>query len=300
MKRNLLAPLAAALALGACATTDIVPLAEGDGVDTAQPELRGALDVQQEAPPAPPRAVRRSREVSPIQALAAANGAARQRPTPDGFNEARHIYAYQPGAIYELYTSPSFVSTILLEPGETLSDIAAGDTSCWMVTEAVAESESDPRTIVLVKPQAPNLRTNIVLITDRRTYIIEAISQSGSTYAAQVAWSYPNAGGPSLAGVPIDQLNFGYRVRTVRGRSPLWMPSRVFDDGRRTWIEFPPGVAAADMPPLFVVTGEGAELVNYRVLGQRYVIDRVFDRAELRLVARAPVIVRIERTGART
>ena len=73
----------------------------------------------------------------------------------------------------------------------------------------------------------------------------------------------------------------------------------MFDDGRRTWIEFPPGVAAADMPPLFVVTGEGAEIVNYRVQGQRYVIDRVFDRAELRFGARAPVIVRIDRQGAR-
>lgn len=299
MKSHLFAPLIAAAALGACATAEIAPVAEGDGLVPDQPDLRGSLAVQQEAPP-PRLEVRRGREVSPLQALAAANVAARQRPTPDGFNEARHIYSYQPGAIYELYTNPSFVSTILLEPGETLSDIAAGDTSRWMVTEAVAESESDPRTVVLVKPQTANLRTNIVLITDRRTYIIEAISQSGSTYAAQVAWSYPNAGGPSIAGVPIDQLNFGYRIRTVRGRAPVWTPTRVFDDGRRTWIEFAPGVAAADMPPLFVVTGEGAELVNYRVLGQRYLIDRVFDRAELRLGARAPIVVRIDRTGGRS
>jgi type IV secretion system protein VirB9 len=72
----------------------------------------------------------------------------------------------------------------------------------------------------------------------------------------------------------------------------------VFDDGLRTWIEFAPEVAAAEMPPLFVITGEGAELVNYRVEGRRMIVDRVFDRAELRLGARAPVVVRIERNPA--
>lgn len=82
---------------------------------------------------------------------------------------------------------------------------------------------------------------------------------------------------------------------------------RVFDDGFRTWIEFPADIAAVpgspgrgrpgvgDMPPLFVRTGEGAELVNYRVQGARYIVDRVFDIAELRLGRADPVVVRIER-----
>jgi type IV secretion system protein VirB9 len=76
------------------------------------------------------------------------------------------------------------------------------------------------------------------------------------------------------------------------------MPTRVFDDGQRTWIEMPEAVASSDLPPLFVITGEGAELVNYRVQGRRYMVDRIFDVAELRLGTRAPTIVRIEREGA--
>ena len=285
--------LLATSALAACATTDIAPVAEGDGVEQVA-DLRGVLEAP--PPPAePPRQVRRGRERPPLETLAEANTAARQRPTRDNFNAARQVYTYEPGALFELYTNPNFVSTILLEPGESLSNIAAGDTSRWMVTQAEAESEHGGRTIVLVKPQASGLRTNVVLITDRRTYLVEAISQAGAAYAAEVAWSYPGAQTQS-AGVPsIDRLNFGYRIRTVRGRTPPWTPSRVFDDGRRTWIEFGAQVAAADMPPVFVVTGEGAELVNFRVQGQRYMIDRVFDRAELRLGARAPVIVRIDR-----
>lgn len=303
MKR-LPALLIASTALAACATTEMVPLAEGDGVDSATVEnatadLRGALDVDAPAPVPPPRQ-RRGRVEPPLQVLAAANTAARQRPTLDAFNQARQLFTYQPGALYELYANPNYVSTILLEPGETLTDIAAGDTSRWMVTQASAETESEPRTIVLVKPQATGLRTNIVLITDRRTYLIEAVSGGGTAYAAQVAWVYPQGAASDTGGVPsIDRLTFSYRVRTVRGRAPVWTPRRVFDDGRRTWIEFPPDVAAADMPPLFVITDEGAEIVNYRVQGQRLIVDRLFDRAELRLGARAPIVVRIDRQGGR-
>lgn len=241
---------------------------------------------------------RRARAETPVEVLEAANTAARQSPTRDGFVEARHVYTYEAGALYEVYTNPNYVSTILLEPGETLGDIAAGDTARWMVTEAQGESEGESRTIVLIKPNASGLRTNVVLITDRRTYLIEAVSQSGSTYSAQVAWSYLQREATQLA-APTDALNFSYRVRTVRGSRPAWLPARVFDDGRRTWIEFAPDVIATDLPPLFVVTGEGAELVNYRTqqgpTGQRYMVDRVFDIGELRFGTRNPIVVRIER-----
>jgi len=241
---------------------------------------------------------RARREPTPSELLARANEAARQRPETTSFTQARQIYTYAPGAIYELYTSPSFISAILLEPGESLGDVAAGDTSRWMVQETSAETGIDGRTIVLVKPQATGLRTNIVLVTDRRTYTIEAIAQAGSAYSAQIAWCYPAEEEARMASV--DQLDFGYRVRATRGGRPNWMPTRVFDDGRRTWIEMPEAARSSDLPPLFVITGEGAELVNYRVQGRRYMVDRIFDVAELRLGTRAPTIVRIEREGATT
>lgn len=241
---------------------------------------------------------RAARAETPIEILTAANRNARQSPTRDGFAKARHVYTYEPGALYEVYANPNYVSTILLEPGETLADIAAGDTSRWMVSQAEGESEGDARTIVMVKPNAAGLRTNIVLITDRRTYLIEAVSQTGSTYSAQIAWTYSTSSGAGMA-APIDAINFNYRIRTTQGRRPVWMPTRVFDDGRRTWVEFSPDVVASELPPLFVITGEGAELVNYRTQagpsGQRYMVDRIFDVGELRLGTRSPIVVRIER-----
>ncbi|HVK79515.1 MAG TPA: TrbG/VirB9 family P-type conjugative transfer protein [Verrucomicrobiae bacterium] len=235
------------------------------------------------------------RAASP-QVLARANAAARQGPSEAGFVAARQIYAFAPGALYQVHANPNYISTILLEPGETLNDIAAGDSARWMVAQAQGETESQARTIVLVKPQAAGLRTNIVLITDRRTYLVEAIAQAGDVYAAEISWCYASDPAPLL---DPTALNFNYRTRVLRGRRPAWAPSRVFDDGARTWIEFSPDIAAHDLAPLFVIGGEGPELVNYRVEGHRYVVDRVFDAAELRMGLRAPVIVRIERTRGR-
>lgn len=271
-------PLLASLAIGACATTAPLGVTDAGAFAPAQrieePVAANPPIVETETREREPERSARGREPTPLATLAAANGAARQRPNAAAFDGARQIYAYEPGALYELYANPNYISTILLEPGETLIDIAAGDTARWIVTETTAETHTESRTIVLVKPQTRGLRTNIVLVTDRRTYLIEAISQTGDAYAAQIAWTYPRETSIDVPNVAIDRVNLDYRIRTIRGRAPVWAPVRVFDDGRRTWIEFAPEVAAADMPPLFVMTGEGAEIANYRVVGRRYIVGR--------------------------
>ncbi|MFT3727838.1 MAG: TrbG/VirB9 family P-type conjugative transfer protein [Terricaulis sp.] len=228
-------------------------------------------------------------------AIASANERARVGQASARFEGARTIYAFESGALFQVYTAPGFVSTILLEPGEQLNNIAAGDTSRWLVTEAQGGADGQARPIVLIKPQTLGLRTNLVLITDRRTYLIEAIAEARTFYSAEIAWSYPQASTRVEATTPGEAINFDYRVRTVRGARPAWFPAHVFDDGARTWIEFPPNVQSTELPPLFVITADGAELVNYRVQGGRYMLDRVFDVAELRLGTHAQTIVRLER-----
>lgn len=247
-----------------------------------------------------PAQAQNSRPPTPIAALAEANAEARRRPDPANFTDAAQIYDYAPGAIYEVYGAPGYISTVLLEPGETIITVAAGDTTRWMVEQAVGGDVVHARGMLLIKPTRASIRTNIVLVTDRRSYAIEAIATSGQTYSAQTAWRYPADADHELSGGPIafETLNFAYRIRTVRGFNPRWRPVRVFDDGRKTYIEFPPAMATSEAPPLFVIENGEAVLVNYRVSGDRYVIDRLFDIAELRLGAERPVIVRISRDSA--
>lgn len=103
----------------------------------------------------------------------------------------------------------------------------------------------------------------------------------------------PNAPSAVAAGVSVDQLEFGY---SITGDYPSWRPIRAFDDGRQTFIEFPPSLAVGEAPPLFILEAQGeAQLVNYRVRGRFYVVDRLFTGAELRLGTKHQDVVRITR-----
>lgn len=67
---------------------------------------------------------------------------------------------------------------------------------------------------------------------------------------------------------------------------------------RTSLIEFPATLAVGEAPPLFLVDGKGeSQLVNYRVKGRFYVVDRIFDVAELRLGTKHQQIVRIRRVA---
>ncbi len=308
MRRAPLAALPALALLSACATATLeaphaaiataapadMPLAS-----TVAPAANDLLPPQAE-PPAPQRT---RRAVAPISALTSANAEARRRPDPDAFVDATQVYDYAPGALYEVYAAPGYLSTILLEPGEAIVTVAAGDTTRWMVEETTSGDLADPRTMLLVKPTRAGIRTNIVLATDRRTYLIEAIAVQGSAYSAQTAWRYSDEAArrnvEGIGGVALEDLNFRYRVETVRGRAPHWRPVRVFDDGRRTYVEFPLDIATSEAPPLFLRDSADVALVNYRVAGNRYVIDRLFDVAELRLGGQRQTIVRISRERPR-
>lgn len=308
MKRSfILACLALAL-LSACVTVPPeapATLLPEEATEPAPsiPDAQLVADLVPHASEPAPTTRRPARIVAPVTALTAANADARRRPDPGAFVDATQMYDYAPGALYEVYAAPGYLSTILLEPGEAIVTVAAGDTTRWMVEETTSGDLAEPRALLLVKPLRAGIRTNIVLATDRRTYLIEAIAVQGSAYSAQTAWRYPDASRgaetSTVSGIALEALNFRYRIETVRGSAPRWRPVRVFDDGRRTYVEFPLDITTSAAPPLFLRDGADVALVNYRVSGNRYVIDRLFDVAELRLGGQRQTIVRISRERAR-
>jgi type IV secretion system protein VirB9 len=248
----------------------------------------------------------------PTTRVTAANAAARIEPVRDGFLNAVQLYPFTAGALYQVYTAPGHVTDIALQEGERLvgaGPVAAGDTARWIIGDTVSGAGATSRVHILVKPTRGDLATNLVINTDRRTYHLE-LRATRSTWMASVSWTYPqdelialqrgtaaaSEAAPVAAGIDIEQLRFRYRVE---GDRAPWRPVRAYDDGARVFIEFPPGIAQGDMPPLFVVApdGRGAELVNYRVRGRYMIVDRLFGAAELRLGAsRRQQRVRIERT----
>lgn len=176
----------------------------------------------------------------------------------------------------------------------------------WTVGDTTSGSGEGKRVHILVKPFAAGLSTNLIITTDRRAYHLQLASSSGTAMAG-LSWTYPGdeliairrqqeevrAAAPVAAGLAVESLNFAYRIS---GDNPAWRPLRAFDDGRQTFIEFSPSIAVGEAPPLFVIGEQGeASLVNYRMSGRFYVVDRLFGAAELRLGAKKQAIVRITR-----
>ncbi len=247
------------------------------------------------------------------QAIARANAQAREGAAGGAYVNSTIYHAYEPGRIYVIQANPRFLTTIALRPGERLISKAAGDTLRWVLGETVAGAGAGEQVIVLVKPIRPDLRTNIILTTDQRTYLIDARSAAGSAYTSVISWTYPQEEAkalaerqarsqtPAAADVALDQLDFNYRIDLIAGRPPRWAPLRAFNDGRKTYIAFPPDLATSQAPPLFLLASDGrAELVNYRLQGSYYVVDALIDQAELRLGEKKQTIVRITRTRARS
>lgn len=315
--------LLASLCLGACGHRLIAPpslafdpakfepaqLAPDPAVKNAAAPAPPILPVLPSAPPLPPPP--RSEPASPKARVMRANAAAIREPTTAGYMNAMQVYPWAEGALYRLYAAPEHVTDIALQPGEVLQAVSAGDTVRWTIGDTTSGAGTSRRVHVLVKPFAAGLSTNMLIATDRRLYHLTLQSTTASAMAA-IAWTYPDdqlvmTGMPSAGAVDnpvaapdsvnVEQLRFRY---VIKGDSPAWKPTQVFDDGHKVYIEFPARLDQGEAPPLFVVGPRGDhQLVNYRVRGNRYVVDRLFAAAELRMGEAPQQVVRITRADAR-
>ncbi|MER9762990.1 P-type conjugative transfer protein TrbG [Mesorhizobium sp. M0138] len=247
---------------------------------------------------------------SPEEQVADANKAATQQPTKFGYVNAVQVYPFADGALYQLYAAPERVTDISLQRGEKLTSVSAGDTVRWVIGDTVSGSGDDQRTHVLVKPFAPGLATNLVITTDRRSYHLQ-LQSTEKTAMAALSWIYSEdqlmalrrrnaqaeAEMPAASNVALENIRFRY---SIAGDTPPWRPTRAFDDGSRVYIAFPSRIDQGEAPPLFIVGADGDNhLVNYRVRGNYYIVDRLFAAAELRLGTKQQQVVRITRTDGR-
>ncbi|PLY11741.1 MAG: P-type conjugative transfer protein TrbG [Sedimenticola sp.] len=202
---------------------------------------------------------------------------------------------------------PSIVCAVLqicdvaLQPGELVNSIHLGDTARWMVDPAITGSGASETQHLIIKPMDVGLETSLVVTTNRRTYHLRLRSHR-TQYMPQVAFSYPE---DALAkwdairtretqereartiphtGEYLGNLSFDYEL----SGEARWKPVRVYNDGRKTIIQMPDAMEQTEAPSLLVVRKTGGffsddetVLVNYRVQGDRYIVDQVFDKAIL-------------------
>ncbi|MFC5386821.1 P-type conjugative transfer protein TrbG [Aquamicrobium segne] len=285
--------LLAATALAGCATNRTPQFSYDDNVPPL-PVVRAAVTDDTPRPIHTPPAWTVARggaaAATPETRVGNANAAARVEPRREGYFNAIQIYPWSEGALYQVYAAVGQITTIGLEPGESLAGagpIAAGDTARWIIGDTESGSGATRRVHVLVKPTRADISTNLIITTNRRTYLIELRARD-ETWMPAVAWAYPTppatqrVTAPAAPIIPVETArNHRYGLS---GDNPPWRPIAVFDDGRRVYVVFPRGIIQGEMPPLFVIGSDGKpEIVNSRIYQNVLIVDRLFGVAELRL-----------------
>ena len=210
------------------------------------------------------------------------------------------VFAYQ-SYIPKVICRPMRVTSIILQPGEIVTGVFPGDTARWTFVPGRSGPQGSEQIHVLVKPLMADISTNLVVNTDRRTYNIDLVSSSNE-FMPSVSFSYPadtmaawdtfiadrqkerNAATLLSEGgynVNPEELHFNYEVR---GNDDIrWKPVRVWDDGIKTYIQFPSQstIRSIEAPVLVIFEGRRELLVNYRVARDMFIVDKVFTKAGL-------------------
>ena len=206
------------------------------------------------------------------------------------------------GAIQFLYgaVQPSIVCAVMqvtdieLQPGEQINNINIGDSARWLVEPAVTGAGVAEVQHIVIKPMDVGLETSLMVTTNKRTYHFRLRSHR-TQYMPKVSFIYPDTVQQRFMALKnrqeedrkektipetqeyLGNLDFGY---SISGSSP-WKPVRVYNDGTKTIIQMPPKMRQTEAPSLLVLNGDEEVIVNYRLQGDRFIVDQLFDKAML-------------------
>lgn len=195
------------------------------------------------------------------------------------------------------------VCAIRFQPGEIVNGIDVGDERFVLGDLKVMGSQPNLITYLTVKPKESGITTNLIVATDRRSYTIKLVSaKHEGNWMPYIEFVYPEDAQKSIdayraafkkernfstlsTGENAAALDFRFGLG---GDSPSWKPQRVYTDGVKTYIQFPDAKFPGELPALVelgkdggLFSDESTQLVNYRLIGDRFVVDKVIDHAAL-------------------
>ncbi|MGP5477587.1 P-type conjugative transfer protein TrbG [Pseudomonas helleri] len=190
------------------------------------------------------------------------------------------------------------VCDISLQPGELVNTLSGGDPR-FTVDPGVSGAGASQVIHLVLKPLDVGLDTALVVMTNRRTYHFRLRSTRNESMPF-AKFIYPEDLEAKWAAIRsaeikerndntipqtkeyLGNLDFNY---SISGKAS-WKPVRVYNDGTKTIIQMPDSIN--ETPSLLVVRRDGGifrdaetQMVNYRVQGNRYVVDTIFDKAIL-------------------
>lgn len=172
---------------------------------------------------------------------------------------------------------------------EHIENVAIGDSNSWQVTP------NKRANMLFVKPLSANARTNMTVVTDKRSYVFDLAASPAARPVYVLRFTYPAekatpqqaaqdaaltaAEAQAMARPPLDpaQLNFAW---APKGK-PTLLPQRVYDDGESTFLSWPAG---QPVPAILITDEKGTEgPVNYAVRDDVIVVEGVPSLIVLRL-----------------
>jgi type IV secretion system protein TrbG len=213
------------------------------------------------------------------------------------------------GAVVFIFgeSEPSVVCAVMqicdvaLQRGEQVTSVSLGDSVRWLVEPAISGTGPYSVQHLMIKPLDVGLNTSLVVTTNLRTYHMRLRSHR-TEFMPNVSFTYPEDSAAKWAalkraqeqerqvntipetGEYLGELDFNYKVS---GNAP-WKPVRVYNDGKKTIIEMPKVMAQTEAPTLLSILDSGSAfkkdqqvLLNYRLQGNRYIVDAVFDKGML-------------------
>ncbi len=197
---------------------------------------------------------------------------------------------YDEAQVVEITGRVKVQTTIKFGPDEAIENVAIGDSAAWQVQPNRAQS------ILFVKPLEPAARTNLTVVTDKRTYLFDLVASPRNAPLYVLQFRYPDiekaeeearlaiaaeaereAANPTEMAAATDpfavvdpaRLNFNW---AATGQAGL-LPSRTFDDGDAVFLSWELGRA---IPAILTLNEDGDEgPVNYTMRGDMVVVDGV-------------------------
>lgn len=217
----------------------------------------------------------------PLLALTAPMAAhAQVMPKPGAGDPRVQTVEYNADQVVVLQAAPGYQLSVEFAPDEKIENVAVGDSGAW---QATPNKRGDR---LFLKPIQGGVSTNMVVVTDSRTYAFELRPAFGGDMAYTVRFTYPGTPDASTSTETADASVPRGRYR-LTGDAAI-RPSGIDDDGAKTYIEWP---QSATLPAVYSVDAKGQEsLVNGNMRDGIFVIDAVMPRLIFRLdkqVARA-------------
>jgi type IV secretion system protein VirB9 len=218
-------------------------------------------------------------------------------------------YRYGGNSAPTLHCAPLIVCDIQLAADETIkTPPVAGDTVQWIIRVG-----QGAQPYIYVKPVSAGLRTNLIVVTSKREYHINLVSNETVSHTS-LGFYYPSD--PSTSGVrsiepgsmsESAQINAAIstaQVETADYAPPLtangtplvdplhldhgydvtgeavFKPVAVFNDGTRTYIQLPEHLT--EIPVIIGYDTAGLEqVINYENYGGYYILNSLYPRMGL-------------------